>query len=140
MRCGRHAVRCGRHAIRCGQHAVRCGRYAVRCGRHAVRFTSFLANFEKFSKCFQLFQGQKYIFFKKCSKNGLVSKKIENIFITFKGGGVRPQSDKNHFFLSLPLQSSGVVGTIHIVYENPRLLLSYDGHIDTRLYPSVVND
>ena len=38
-------------------------------------FTSFLANFEIFSKCFQLFQGQKNIFCKKCSKNGLVSKK-----------------------------------------------------------------
>ena len=50
---------------------------------------------------FSAFLGAKNIFFKKCSKTGLVSKKIENIFITF---GVRPQSDKNHFFLSLPLK------------------------------------
>ena len=96
------AVRPTRRMVCPTCHKVRPTRCKVRPTRrkvwYAVRFTSFLANFEKFSKCFQLFQGQKYIFFKKCSKNGLVSKKNRKYFYHFLGGGVRPQSDKNHFF------------------------------------------
>ena len=45
------------------------------------------------------FLGAKNIFLKKCSKNSLVSKKIENIFITFKGGGLDSKVIKMTFFL-----------------------------------------
>ena len=58
-------------------------------------FTTFLANFENL-KYFQLFFEQKNIFFKKCSKNGLVSKKYFYHFL----GGVKSQSD--HFFKPSP--------------------------------------
>jgi len=60
-----------------------------------IAFTSFLANFENFSA----FLGAKKHFFQKVLKKwSSIQKKIENIFITFWGRGVRPQSDKNHFF------------------------------------------
>ena len=65
----------------------------------AVNFFSF---FENFSKCFWLFKGEKIIFFKKFSNNGLVSKKNRKIFYHFLGGGVKTQSDKNHFFEPFP--------------------------------------
>ena len=48
-------------------------------------------------KVFWAFQREKYNFFQKCSKNGLVAKKM---VIPFFGGGVRTQSDKYHFFLT----------------------------------------
>ena len=50
-------------------------------------------NFLTFFYVFWTFQKEKYTFFQKCSKIGLVAKKL---IITF--GGVRTQSDKNHFF------------------------------------------
>ena len=53
-------------------------------------FSSFSANFEKSPSVFSFFRGKK-TFFKNCSKNGLVPKKMENIFITFKGGGQTPK-------------------------------------------------
>ena len=84
-----------------GQPILRVG------GRHHGRATDiargcmcssqFFSFFENFSKCFWLFKGEKIIFFKKFSNNGLVSKKIEKIFITY-WGGVKTQSDKYHFF------------------------------------------
>ena len=93
-------------------HAVQLERHAVRPTRHATNtplgvantatftaFTSFLAIFEIFFKCFQLFQGQKNIFFKKCSKNGLVSKK-QKIFLSLsRVGGSDLKVIKITFFL-----------------------------------------
>ena len=57
---------------------------------------------------FWTFQKEKYTFFQKCSKIGLVAK---NWLSLFRGRGVRPQSDKNHFifFWTLPLTICGVV-------------------------------
>ena len=42
------------------------------------------------------FQREKYTFFQKCSKNGLVAKK--NGYHFLGGGGFKTQSDKYHFF------------------------------------------
>ena len=44
--------------------------------------TQFFPFFENFSKCFGLFQGEKYTFFQKFSKIGLVAEKK---MITFRG-------------------------------------------------------
>ena len=57
-------------------------------------FTSFLENFDNFSKCFQLL-------FKKCSKDGLVSKK-KNIFSSLYRGGSDPKMVKITFFEAFP--------------------------------------
>ena len=50
---------------------------------------------EELLKCFGIFKGKKYTFFQKCSKIGLVAKKLISLFL---GEGVRTQGDKNHFF------------------------------------------
>ena len=65
-------------------------------------FSSFLSNFENFSNFFSAFIGAKH-FFQKVLKNGLVSP----IFFFYFLGGVRPQSNKNHFFLKPSLIHNG---------------------------------
>ena len=77
------------------------------CGRHtacAATLTVFNLFFQQFLKnfpsVFSFSRGKKTFFSK-------MVQKIENIFITFQGGrGVRPHSDKNHLFLSLPQEWS----------------------------------
>ena len=80
------------------------GRHFARCGRHLPGQDSFFPFFENFSKCFGLFQGEKYTFFQKFSKIGLVAEKL---MITFRGGGSDPKVIKitffYYFFLTLPL-------------------------------------
>merc|ERR1712018_1101544 len=52
------------------------GRHFAWCGRHLLAQDSFFPFFENFLKCFGLFQGEKYTFFQKFSKIGLVAKKL----------------------------------------------------------------
>ena len=54
--------------------------------------------FMKIFLCVVDFSKGKIFFSSKSSYNGLVSKKIEKICITFQGEGVRTQSQKNHLF------------------------------------------
>ena len=94
---------CGRQRM-CAADNARVRPTTLVCGQQCLWVVTsmygsfFLSFFENFSKCFWLFKGEKNIFFKKFSNNGLVSKKNRKNFHHFLGGGVRTQSEKNHFF------------------------------------------
>ena len=68
-----------------GRHHAR----AADIARSCMCSSQFFSFFENFSKCFWLFKGEKIIFFKKFSNNGLVSKKNGKNFYHFLGGGGR---------------------------------------------------
>ena len=81
-----------------------CRAWQPRC--HAVRPTSCVVRsiqpplkllLHSQQKCFQLFQGQKH-FFQKVLKYWSSIQRKQKIFLSLSRGGVRPQSDKNHFF------------------------------------------
>ena len=60
-----------------------CSRHFAWCGQYLLAQDSFFPFFENFSKCFVLFQGEKYTFFPKFSKIGLVAEKLMITILCF---------------------------------------------------------
>ena len=84
----------------CGQQAIRCSRHAMWCGQSTLTAFTSIFNHWKFFYAFSAFLRAKNHYFQKVLKKSSSIQKIENIFITFLGGGVRPQS----FFLKPSLR------------------------------------
>ena len=91
-------ISCGAANISCGAADISRGVSDISRGAADICLpkTHFFPFFENFSKCFGNFQVEKYTFFQKFSKIGLVAEKL---MITFRGGGARPKRNQDYFFL-----------------------------------------